>query len=97
MDLEILSRMNDWSTGELKPDLTFLLDLPPEMGLRRKRESKAMDRIEKESLAFHRRVRDGYLKISGSEPDRFVVIPADGEIENIQSAIRETMDLCLLK
>ena len=59
----------------LMPDLTFLLDLPVDDGMWRKRGTKA-DRFEKESLDFHRRVRDGYLTLAATEPNRWVVLNA---------------------
>ena len=63
----------------LKPDLTFLLDLPVEEGLRRawkRMENQAVkeDRFEKEDLAFHQRVREGYLLLARREPNRIVVL-----------------------
>jgi dTMP kinase len=75
----------------LKPNLTFLLDLPVEEGLRRawkRMENQAVkeDRFEKEALAFHRRVREGYLFLAGKEPERIVVL--DG-MKDEQSLRRE--------
>jgi dTMP kinase len=65
--------------GDIKPDLTFLLDLPVEEGLRRalKRMEKdpvKEDRFEKEALDFHRRVREGYLVLARNEPQRIIVL-----------------------
>ena len=71
---EQVDKMNEVATGGLKPDLTVLLDIDPHDGLARVPEKR--DRIEEQSLAFHRRVRDGYLKIAGKDPDRFLVLDA---------------------
>lgn len=62
----------------LTPDLTFLLDLPPELGLTRNKREPApdWDRFEEEDLDFHRRVREGYLQLAGLEPQRWVVLDA---------------------
>ena len=59
----------------MKPDLTFLLDVPPEIGLSRKRAG-ANDRFEKEEVAFHQKVRAGFLQLATEEPHRWVVIDA---------------------
>jgi dTMP kinase len=70
----------DLATQSLKPDLTFLLDLEPEVGLRRNRGKEPMgpvDRFEVEDLGFHQRVREGYLTLAREEPDRWVVFGAE--------------------
>lgn len=67
--------------GELKPDLTFLLDLDPELGFKRIKRGK--DRMEKEPLAFHKKVRQGFLKLAKREPKRFCVIDARQSAEKI--------------
>jgi dTMP kinase len=74
LDLTIVETVNSVATGNLKPDLTILLDIPPEQGLARKRNRK--DRFESEDLGFHRRVREGYLRMAAAEPDRWLVIDA---------------------
>ena len=74
LDLTILERVNNIATQNLKPDLAVLLDISPEQGLARKRSLK--DRFELEDLSFHRRVREGYLKMAAAEPDCWLVIDA---------------------
>jgi dTMP kinase len=73
LDLDIVKDMNRIGTQGLKPDLTFLLDISPEIGLSRKPQG-ANDRFEKEKLAFHRKVRQGFLDFAAQEPQRWVVI-----------------------
>jgi len=73
LDLDIVKDMNRIGTQGLKPDLTFLLDIPPEIGLSRKPQD-ANDRFEKEKLAFHCKVRQGFLDLADQEPQRWVVI-----------------------
>ena len=74
--LDDLRAMERVATGGLKPDLTILLDLPVEVGLSRK-SGHEVTRFETEfDLAFHRRVRDGFLALAAEEPNRFVVIDA---------------------
>ncbi len=79
IDLNWLEEIHRRSLGHVKPNLTFLIDLPPEEGLKRawqriaQKETKE-DRFEKESLEFHQRVRAGYLFLAQREPDRFVIL-----------------------
>jgi dTMP kinase len=75
LDLEIVKAINDTATQGLKPDLTILLDMPVEAGLARKR-GKRQDRFEQEEIAFHQRVREGYLKLAANDPERWLVIDA---------------------
>lgn len=79
LNIAWLEEIHDRFLQGLKPDLTFLLDLPVEEGLRRawqRMENQALkeDRFEKEALAFHQRVREGYLLLARREPDRIVVL-----------------------
>jgi len=73
LDLEMVKAINDTATQGLKPDLTILLDIPVEAGLGRKR-ARRQDRFEQEALAFHQRVREGYLKLAASDPQRWLII-----------------------
>jgi dTMP kinase len=74
LDFTAIRMVNNMATRHLNPDLIILLDIPPEQGLARKRNLK--DRFELEELSFHRRVREGYLKMAAAEPDRWLVIDA---------------------
>jgi len=74
LDLTAIEMVNNMATGNLNPDLIILLDISPEQGLARKRSLK--DRFELEDLSFHRRLREGYLKMAAAEPDRWLVIDA---------------------
>lgn len=85
LPLEWLRAVASWVTGGLKPHRTFLLDLPPEVGLRR---FEGRDRLEREPLEFHRRLREGYLALAMAEPERFVVLDATQSIEAIQQSLR---------
>jgi dTMP kinase len=75
LDLEMVTAINNVATQGLKPDLTVLLDIPVEAGLARK-QAKRQDRFEQEEANFHRRVRQGYLKLAASNPQRWLVIDA---------------------
>lgn len=81
LDLDLIARMNALAADGLRPDLTFLLDLDPEVGLTRATQRLAQsqgrhDRIEEEVLTFHQRVRAGYRAIAAAEPGRVAVLDA---------------------
>ncbi len=93
---EAVRRANALATGDLVPDLTILLDLGPEEGLERLgRQGRERDRIERESLDFHRRVRRYYLEMVPGR-DRFLVVdaslPPEEQDRRILSAVREMID-----
>ena len=84
-DLRVLERL---ATGGLEPDLTILLDLPPDVGLARKSRAE-VNRFEAAfDLAFHERVRDGFLAIARSAPERFAVVDATPPEEAVFAAVR---------
>jgi len=93
LDRAAIDRLNSLATGDVRPDLTVLVDCSVEIGLRRARAridnttGAREERFELESLHFHRRVRDGYLELAGREPDRFIVIDGSGGIEETETAI----------
>ncbi|MDD5189901.1 MAG: dTMP kinase [Dehalococcoidales bacterium] len=75
LDMAAIKNANATATGGLQPEMTFLLDIPVKEGLARK-STRETNRFEKEEVAFHERVRQGYLQIAASEPRRFTVIDA---------------------
>ena len=84
-DVRMLSR---WAAQDLQPDLTILLDLPPEVGLARARGRATADRLESESLDFHQRVRQTFRALAESDPDRYLVLDASKGPDEIAAAIR---------
>jgi dTMP kinase len=93
LDVKDIELMNSFASRDIVPELTFLLDLDPVKGLERKgmgdgKESKG-DRLEMESLEFHRKVREGFLSIARLDPDRVVVVRAEKKIEEISSEIQK--------
>jgi len=74
LDFTAIKMVNNMATRYLNPDFIILLDISPEQGLARKQSLK--DRFELENLSFHRRVREGYVKMAAAEPDRWLVIDA---------------------
>jgi len=77
LNTDALREVNDIATDGMSPDLIVLLDIPIEDGLGRKK-SKERDRFESESLAFHARVRRGYLDMAKADPERWLVV--DGRL-----------------
>lgn len=84
-DLGWIRSLNNQATCGIIPDLTILLDLPPEEAF--KRRGGTADRMESKDIYFHRRVRAGYLEIACEEPQRLCTFDATGEIESIHAQI----------
>ncbi|SEM26050.1 thymidylate kinase [Syntrophus gentianae] len=89
-----IRQLDDFATSSLKPDLTFLFDLPAEKGLHRAMqrmtgipENAREDRFEQEGLKFHQKIREGYLSLARQEPDRFRVLNADADIASISREV----------
>jgi dTMP kinase len=92
LSLEALRQITVFATGGLMPDVTLYLDIPPEVGLRRREEGGGeMNRLDRETLAFHRRVRAGYQALVAAEPERWVTIDARGPIQDVQQALRASI------
>jgi dTMP kinase len=93
LDLEVLRVITQFATGGLVPDLTFCLDLPVEVGLRRKvgESGDGWNRMEQKEIAYHERVRGGYLSMAAADPDRWVVVDATRHVDSVQAAIREVV------
>jgi dTMP kinase len=85
VDREV-ERVARWATGDLRPHLTVLLDLPPQTGLTRFEER---DRIEAEGLEFHERVREGFLRLASMHTEHYLVVDARRPVEEIAAEVRE--------
>ncbi len=81
--------INRFAIREYMPDATFLLSLPAEVGISRKKDQKELDRMEKESLEFHKKVAEGYLKLAEKYPERIRVIDATQDVETISGLIKK--------
>jgi len=81
-----VTMINQFAVGEIIPDLTVVLDIPPEMGFERikHRVSDMPDRMEQENIEFYGKVRDGYLALARSLPDRFFVVDGAGDEDDIE-------------
>ena len=92
IDVAIIKALNEIVVPDLKPFVTFLLDLAVEDGLERNRGAQKTDRLELETIEFHNQVRNGYLQIAKEEPDRIKVIDASGSIEEVSKKIIEVLE-----
>ncbi|WP_279580070.1 dTMP kinase [Fodinicola feengrottensis] len=88
LPVEEIRWLSGWATGELRPDLTVLLDIDPQVGLARVRQRGATDRLEDEEVTFHERVRDGFRTLADADPDRYLVIDANSGEEDIATQVR---------
>ena|SRR5258708_704384 len=96
LDRKTIGVLNRIASGNLRPDLTILLDVPAERGLRlAARKKKGHDRLEKAGLAFHKRVRAGFLRLAKQEPRRFRIIAQQKDPEETQRRIRQVVDTFL--
>jgi dTMP kinase len=95
LDLAQLGALIDFATGGLKPDLTVLLDVPVEVGLKRREKEGNRNRLDVLDLAFYRRVRQGYLEMARREPGRWALIDADRPFGAVQESIRSVVLGCL--
>lgn len=87
MRQDLISELELIVQGSLRPDLTLILDIPVEIGLKRASERSEPDRFEQEKTEFFQRVRNGYLDIAKHNPDRCVVIDASQSLEAVQREI----------
>lgn len=93
--LEQIQSLNQLASSSLIPDRTFLFDMPVETGLARAsqrmeqlQDQPREDRFEQEALAFHQRVRDGYLSLAQAEPERFTILDGTKGIDDLHQEIR---------
>ena len=92
-DMKLIKVLNEKATQGIVPDCTFLLDCPVEVGLARAtaRNNKGQDRFEREKIEFHRKVRQGYLELSGKHSKRYTVIDATQSVTALEKEIMEHM------
>lgn len=90
LDLATVQMVNNLATQDVKPNIVIFLNLSPEEGLARR--GKLLDRFELQELSFHRRVRQGYLKMAAEEPDRWLVIDATLPRKKISEIIWEKVN-----
>ena len=93
IDVDHIQALSEWVLGDLKPDLTILLDAPVDVGLSRMSSRGAKDRIEQEGKAFFERARQAYLNCAKRDPDRFHLVDATKEIMEVGSEIVEALEI----
>jgi dTMP kinase len=90
-DIDQVRVLIHYATGDLTPDLTILLDLDVEVGLRRKQNADEWNRLDAYTVEFHKRVRMGYLEMVKQEPGRWVVIDGGMDWDQVQGEIRKVI------
>jgi len=95
VDRQVIDALDAIATKRMRPDLTLLLDLDVETGLRRNRQINKNDRLELEEVAFHERVRRGFLEIAKKDPIRVRTLSCAGRIEEVNTAIKNTVSAYL--
>ncbi|MEY4654904.1 MAG: dTMP kinase [Rhodoluna sp.] len=89
MSMDEVRNLSLWAVGGLLPDLTVLLDLPADVARsRRNKTGTEPDRLESEKIEFFERARQAYLSLASAEPDRFLVVDAAADVEQMQEIIR---------
>jgi len=98
LSVKEIEKLNMFATGGLKPDLTILLDLEVEEGLKRREKSGKKDRIDMEGLKFHQKVREGYLEMARKNPRRWRIVDASKSpeevFEEIKKIVKEKLTKC---
>ena len=92
LDVRLLKQLNDFATEGLLPDLTLLIDVPPDVSRARLVARQAAtaigeDRIESAGALFHRRLREGFLELAREEPERFLVIDGTKEVPSVSATV----------
>jgi len=90
LGIDVVEEISLWATESLLPDLTIVLDVAPTVGLGR---AGKPDRMEAEPLDFHLRVRQGFLDLAARQPQRYLVIAADGERNDIARRVAAAVDV----
>ena len=93
IDLKLISDLNEQAVSHLFPDLVILLDLDPEDGLERNRGDAEQDSFEQEQIDFHKRIRDGFLKIAKTRKEPFFIIDAKLPAEAVAEEAIKALDL----
>jgi len=89
---EDINRLAEWVHGDLRPNLTILLDAPVETGMSRAGRRGSPDRIEIERVEFFEKVRECYLSLAEGDPERFAVIDASRDIDAVRVSIESVID-----
>ena len=91
LSAELIGKLEKLVQGDTRPDTVILLDMPPQIGLARAKARGALDRFEQEEQAFFERVRQGYLERAAAFPNRYVVVDASQELNEVQNSLEAVM------
>ena len=91
LDVSKIADLESWVQGDLRPDLTIILDAPVEVGRERAGKRSAPDRIEKEKNDFFERVRNAYLELANQHPERICTVDASLTLEQVQLQIKQQL------
>ena len=98
LDLAALREITHLATGDLTPDLTLFIDIQPEQGLQRRLSGgDEWNRLDQETLEFHRRVRSGYLELISMAPERWVTVDGSPSIDEVHQAVRSVVDTRMVR
>ena len=89
---EKIDILKKWVQEDLRPDLTFLFDLPVEVSIERINKTRKLDKFEREDKSFHKKIREKYLTLVEASPERFCVLNSEASIEKIQNQIKLKLD-----
>lgn len=92
IDMTRIAELEQWVQGNLRPDMTFILDLPVDVGLERAGKRSTPDRFELEKHDFFNKVRDTYLSLAAIQPERYAIIDASPEISQVQASIQAVLE-----
>jgi dTMP kinase len=95
--LELIDSLDLIATDRMRPEITLLLDIDVETGLRRNRSINKRDRLELEDVSFHERVRKGFIGLAAKEKDRIRVIDGSGDVETVHRSIVAVLEDFLSK
>ena len=97
IDLGIIETLNRLVTKGIRPNLTVLIDCAAGLGLKRKaKDDRSLDRFEKESLSFHRKIRNAYLKLADEDQRRFFVVDGKAKVGDVHRIIKEKVESLLV-
>ena len=91
IDRQVIEALDAVATNSMRPDLTLLLDIDVETGLRRNKEINKNDRLELEDVAFHEKVKKGFHEIAKEEPERIRLIPCSDSIDAVHAKIKDVV------
>ncbi|HEY9570476.1 MAG TPA: dTMP kinase [Metalysinibacillus sp.] len=99
LGIEEVLEINQFAIGHIMPDITILFDIEPKVGLARiaANDGREVNRLDKESLAFHEKVREGYKKVAEMYPERTIIIDADDEISAVEEKVWQVLQARLNK